>query len=352
MLNVAGAVNARNWCGRYNIRMILAADVGGSKTLVGLFEVMRPRPRLVDAEAVRTLDFESLPALLDRYLSRHRGVTLDRVGLGVAGPILHGEATLTNVPWRVRGNEVSVLTGVADVRLLNDLEAMAYAVPWLTAGELHTLRPGRPAPNGNAALIAAGTGLGEAVLHRVGGRMLPVPSEAGHADFAVRTDDELGLFALLRARFGRVEIEHVICGPGLVRLAEFAHAGPRCEVIGNFENDADGAARVSASGVEGRCECCRRAVTMFVDAYGAEAGNLALTVLATGGIYLAGGIAPRLIGVLREGTFMEAFRRKGELEPFLARVPVMVIMNPDAGLLGAGAAAIAIEPERAARPAP
>jgi glucokinase len=341
MLNVAGAVNARNWCGRYNIRMILAADVGGSKTLVGLFEVMRPRPRLVDAEAVRTLDFESLPALLDRYLSRHRGVTLDRVGLGVAGPILHGEATLTNVPWRVRGNEVSVLTGVADVRLLNDLEAMAYAVPWLTAGELHTLRPGRPAPNGNAALIAAGTGLGEAMLHRVGGRMLPVPSEAGHADFAVRTDDELGLFALLRARFGRVEIEHVICGPGLVRLAEFAHAGPRCEVIGNFENDADGAARVSASGVEGRCECCRRAVTMFVDAYGAEAGNLALRAVATAGVYIGGGIAPKLLPALAGEAFLGPFTAKPPMTALLADIPVHVILNDQAALVGAAVATVA-----------
>jgi glucokinase len=341
MLNVAGAVNARNWCGRYNIRMILAADVGGSKTLVGLFEVMRPRPRLVDAEAVRTLDFESLPALLDSYLSRHRGVILDRVGLGVAGPILHGEATLTNVPWRVRGNEVSVLTGVADVRLLNDLEAMAYAVPWLTAGELHTLRPGRPAPNGNAALIAAGTGLGEAVLHRVGGRMLPVPSEAGHADFAVRTDDELGLFALLRARFGRVEIEHVICGPGLVRLAEFAHAGPRCEVIGNFENDADGAARVSASGVEGRCECCRRAVTMFVDAYGAEAGNLALRAVATAGVYIGGGIAPKLLPALAGEAFLGPFTAKPPMTALLADIPVHVILNDQAALVGAAVATVA-----------
>jgi glucokinase len=319
MLNVARAVNARNSGRNYNVGMILAADVGGSKTVVGLFEARTPRPRLVDAETVRTLDFDALPALLTHYLARHRGVTIDRVGLGVAGPILHGEATMTNVPWRVRSDEVAAITGAADVRLLNDLEAMAHAVPWLTADELHTLRPGRPAPHGNAALIAAGTGLGEAILHRVGSRMVPVPSEAGHADFAVRTDDELGLFTFLRARFGRVEIEHVICGPGMVRLAEFTHDGPRCD---------------------GRCDCCRRAVSMFVDAYGAEAGNLALRAVATAGVYLGGGIAPKLLEALAGDAFLAPFTAKPPMIDLLADIPVHVILNDQAALVGAAVAVV------------
>ena len=340
MLNVGGAVNARMFVRPYNVGMILAADVGGSKTLVGLFAVETPRPRLVDAEAVRTLDFDALPALLERYLARHRGVAIDRVGLGVAGPILHGEATLTNVPWRVRQDEVAAVTGVAEVRLLNDLEAMAHAVPWLTARELHTLQPGRPAPHGNAALIAAGTGLGEAILHRVGGRMVPAPSEAGHADFAVRTDDELGLFAFLRARFGRVEIEHVISGPGVVRLAEFTHDGPRCEVIGAFVDAADGAARVATAGVDGRCEYCRHAVMMFVDAYGAEAGNLALRAVATAGVYVGGGIAPKLLPALAGAAFLGPFTAKPPMTALLADMPVHVILNDQAALVGAAVAAV------------
>jgi glucokinase len=340
MLNVARAVNARNSRRNYNVGMILAADVGGSKTVVGLFEARTPRPRLIDAETVRTLDFDGLPALLARYLARHRGVTIDRAGLGVAGPILHGEATMTNVPWRVRSDEVAAVTGAAEVRLLNDLEAMAHAVPWLTAEELHTLRPGRPAPHGNAALIAAGTGLGEAILHRVGSRMVPVPSEAGHADFAVRTDDELGLFTFLRARFGRVEIEHVICGPGMVRLAEFTHDGPRCDAIGNFEDDADGAARVSAAGMSGRCDCCRRAVSMFVDAYGAEAGNLALRAVATAGVYLGGGIAPKLLDALAGDAFLGPFTAKPPMIDLLADIPVHVILNDQAALVGAAVAVV------------
>ena len=145
MQNVARRVNAR-FVRRYNGAMILATDVGGSKTLIGLFEPAAPRPRLVDATAVRTLEFGGLPELIDAYLARHRGVALDRLSLAVAGPVLHGEATLTNVPWRVRAAEVAAAVGVADVRLLNDLEAMAHAVPVLAAAELHTLQAGQPNP--------------------------------------------------------------------------------------------------------------------------------------------------------------------------------------------------------------
>jgi glucokinase len=319
--------------------MILAADVGGSKTLVGLFDGDAPRPRLVDARAVRTLDFDGLPALLGGYLAGHRGVVIDRVGLGVAGPIVHDEATMTNVPWRVRGHEVAAATGATHVHLLNDLVAMAHAVPVLTAAELHTLRSGRAAAGGNAALIAAGTGLGEAILHNVGGRMVPVPSEAGHSDFAVRTDDEVALFQFLRARLGRVDVEHVISGPGIVRLAEFTHEGGHCTIVGGFAAAADGAARVSAAGVGGRCDACHRAVAMFVDAYGAEAGNLALRAVATAGVYVGGGIAPKMLAALGEDAFLGPFTAKPPMTALLADMPVHVILNDQAGLVGAAVAA-------------
>ncbi len=321
--------------------MILAADVGGSKTLVGLFGDDSPRPPLVDARAVRTLDFDGLPALLGAYLAGHRGVVIDRVALGVAGPILDDEATMTNVPWRVRRREVAAVTGAADVRLLNDLEAMAYAVPVLTTTELHTLRTGRPAAGGNAALIAAGTGLGEAILHNVNGRMVPVPSEAGHSDFAVRTDDEVGLFHFLRARFGRVDVEHVISGPGIVRLAEFTHDGGQCAVNGDFAAASDGAARVGAAAVAGRCAACQRAVAMFVGAYGAEAGNLALRAVATAGVYIGGGIAPKLLPALGQDAFLAPFTAKPPMTALLAAMPVHVILNDQAGLVGAAVAAAA-----------
>ncbi len=339
MLNVAGAVNARNSYAYYNVGMILAADVGGSKTLVGLFAPGGPRPQLVHAEALRTLDFDGLPALLGTYLARHAGVTVSRVGLGVAGPIVEDEATMTNVPWRVRKGDVTAVSGAGDVRLLNDLEAMAHAVPVLEARELHTLRAGRPHATGNAALIAAGTGLGAAILHRVGDRLVPVPSETGHSDFAVRTDDELALFLRLRDRLGRVDIEHVLSGPGIVRLAEFTHDAPHCSVAGAFAADADGAAHVSAAGLDSRCPACARAVAMFVAAYGAEAGNLALRSVATAGVYVGGGIAPKLLPAFAGEAFLGPFTAKPPMAGLLADIPVHVILNDQAGLVGAAVAA-------------
>jgi glucokinase len=324
---------------RYNGAMILATDVGGSKTLIGLFAPAAPRPRLVDATAVRTLEFGGLPELIDSYLARHRGVALDRLSLAVAGPVLNGEATLTNVPWRVRAAEVAAAVGVADVRLLNDLEAMAHAVPVLAAAELHTLQAGQPNPQGNAALIAAGTGLGEAMLHRVGGRMLPVPSEAGHSDFAVRTDDEVAFWHFLRDRFGRVDIEHVLSGPGIVRLAEFTHGSGTCSTIGDFVETSDGAARVSAAA--GQCAECRRALAMFVDAYGGEAGNLGLRAVATAGLYVGGGIAPKILPALQHGAFLRPFLAKPPMHGLLAAMPVYVILNDQAALVGAATAAAA-----------
>jgi glucokinase len=325
---------------RYNDAMILAADVGGSKTLVGLFEPAAPRPRLVEVQTVRTLDFDGLPQLLDACLARHRGVALDRLSLGVAGPVLHGEATLTNVPWRVRRADVVASVGVADVRLLNDLEAMAHAVPVLAAEELHTLQPGRPDPRGNAALIAAGTGLGAAILHRVGERMVPVPSETGHSDFAVRTDDEVAFFHFVRARLGRVDIEHVLSGPGIVLLAEFTHDAGACPEAGPFVESSAGAASVAKAAAAGHCPKCARALAMFVAAYGGEAGNLALRAVATAGLYIGGGIAPKILPALQTAPFLRWFTDKPPMRSLLEAVPVHVILNAQAALIGAAVAAV------------
>ncbi|MEZ5290821.1 MAG: glucokinase [Vicinamibacterales bacterium] len=317
--------------------MILAADVGGSKTLVGLFERVAPRPRLIEARAVRTLDYPDLMSLLRAACPI--GPEVDAIALGVAGPIVEHEATLTNVPWRVKARDVVEGTGVARLRLLNDLEAMAYAVPVLAPDELHTLQAGRTSAHGNAALIAAGTGLGEATLHRVDGAWWPVPSEAGHADFAARTDAELALVAALRERFGRVDVERVVSGLGLINLARHVHRADRCAVAGGF--DEDGAtARVSDAAAAGTCERCVTVLEMFVDAYGAEAGNLALRAVATSGLYVGGGIAPKILPLI-QARFMTTFLDKAPMHGLLADVPVHVILNDQAGLVGAAVAALA-----------
>lgn len=321
--------------------MILAADVGGTKTLVGLFERAAPRPRLLDVRTMRTLDFDGLPALLDAAVGPlDPRVTV--LSFGVAGPILDGVATMTNVPWRVSAAELAAVTGVDDVRLLNDLEAMAHSVSVLHDDELHTLQAGRPSASGNAALIAAGTGLGEATLHRVDGRIRPVPSEAGHSDFAARTDEELSLVVALRARFGRVDIEHVLSGPGMVHIAAHTHDGGSCPVAGDLTADG-AAARVSDAGAPGSatpCPACIAAVRLFVGAYGAEAGNLALRTVATAGVYLGGGIAPKMLRALQEGGFIAAFTDKAPMRALLEAMPVRVILNDQAGLIGAAVAAL------------
>lgn len=317
--------------------MILAADIGGSKTLVGYFAVERPRPRLLSVRSVRTLDYDDLPSLLAAAL----GPIDSRVAavvLGVAGPVVDGQVTMTNVPWRVRASEVVAATGVAHLRLLNDLEAMAYAVPVLVADELRTLQTGVANPHGNAALIAAGTGLGEAILHRVNGRLLPVPSEAGHSDFAARTDDELSLVRHIRAEIGRVDVERVISGIGLVHVATFFHGGDRCDVAGVFAAPG-GTAQVSAAAAAGTCRHCVRTMDLFVDAYGAEAGNLALRAVASAGLFIGGGIAPRVLPLV-ERRFMGPFLDKAPMAALLRSVPVHVILNDQAALIGAAVAGL------------
>lgn len=317
--------------------MILAADVGGSKTLVGRFAETRPRPALLDVRVLRTLDYPGLPALLDAAFGA-RDPQVTHVSLGIAGPIVDGEVTMTNVPWRVRHDEMVEATGVTRLRLLNDLEAMAWAVPVLTADELHTLQAGVPHPGGNAALIAAGTGLGEAILHRVGSRLVPVPSEAGHSDFAARTDAELALVRAIRAAVGRVDIERVVSGIGLVHIAAHVHGSDHCAIAGRFA-EREGVARVSQAAAAGACADCAAVMALFVDAYGAEAGNLALRAVATAGVYVGGGIAPKILPLLTE-RFMRPFLDKAPMTPLLAAMPVHVILNDRAALLGAAVAAL------------
>ncbi len=317
--------------------MILAADVGGSKTFVGVFEHARPRPHLTELRTMRTLDFAGLPDLLHAAVGAV-DPRVSVVSLGVAGPILDGVAAMTNVPWRVSTAEIAAASGVADVRLLNDLEAMAHAVPVLHAEELHTLQAGRASHTGNAALIAAGTGLGEAILHRVEGRMRPVPSEAGHSDFAARTDEELDLVRAIRAQVGRVDVERVVSGIGLVHIATHRHGADRCPVSGVF-GERDGVARVAQAAAAGTCPHCTAVMDLFVDAYGAEAGNLALRAVATAGLYVGGGIAPKILPML-ERRFMRTFLDKAPMTPLLAAMPVHVILNDQAGLVGAAVAAL------------
>ena len=338
--------------------MLLAGDIGGTKTLLGLFDVSVPRPRPVAVEEFVTLDHDSLEAIVTRFLDSRRlpPARLLAASFGVAGAITDQTANLTNVPWRVRAATVKEKLGLHRVHLLNDLEALAYAVPVLADDELAVLQKGTPVASGNAAVIAAGTGLGESMLLNVDGRFHPGESEGGHADFAARTPRELDMVAGLTRLYGRVSNEHVLSGPGLVNVYRYTHdalngsgedwAPDRalCEGVGTVEDPSDVPARISASALDHRCARCVDALELFVAAYGAEAGNVALRTVATAGVFVGGGIAPRILPALQSGTFIEAFRAKAPLDDLVARIPVSVILNSKAGLLGAAVhAAMAAE---------
>ena len=323
--------------------MILAGDVGGTKTLLGVFDPEPARPRLVgETRSYPTNDFPSFTAILDAFeRDRPDAVSPAAVAIGVAGPVIEGRARLTNIDWDIDVSVIATRAGTPRVALLNDLEATATSVPVLAPDELESLQAGTPLDGGNAVVIAAGTGLGQAYLHRVHNQLHPVASEGGHADFAARTDRELELVRMLRERYGRAEVEQVLSGPGLLNLHRFTHRGAGCPVVDDLDAE-DAPAGVSQGAMSGRCQFCVEALRMFVEAYGAETGNLALRGVATAGVYIGGGIAPKILPALRDGTFMRAFLAKEPMRELLTRVPVHVILNSDAGLIGAAARARAI----------
>ncbi len=314
--------------------LLLAGDIGGTKTLLGLFEPSQARPRQLAARAFGTLDYADLTDIIDAFLddtpdARHR------VGIacfGVAGPVIDQAADLTNVPWRVDARRAGRKFGIP-VHLLNDLQAMAYAVPVLTDDELLVLQPGEASPTGNMALIAAGTGLGEALLHHVHGSRIPSPSEGGHADFAARTEREIALLRDLTARYGRADVEHVISGRGLINIHRVVHTAG-CGASVDLD-DPGAPAQITAAALERRCRGCVETVDVFVEAYGAEAGNLALRSVATGGVFVGGGIAPKILPAMTDGAFMRAFTAKPPLDDMLRLMPVKIILNEEAGLVGA-----------------
>lgn len=321
--------------------MLLIGDIGGTKTLLGLFEPGTARPRPLAVRSFGTLDYADLPSMVAEFI-RDDAVTphtIEAACFGVAGPVIDESADLTNVPWRVDARQVARAFSLRQVTLLNDLQAMAYAVPVLHDAEVHVLQEGEALQGGNIALIAAGTGLGEALLHNLDGRFIPSPSEGGHADFPARTEREFALARDLIARYGRADVEHVISGRGLLNLHRATHHAPCTANIDVL--DADAPAHISAAALAHRCASCVETLDMFVEAYGAEAGNMALRAVATGGVFIGGGIAPKILPALTTGAFMRAFREKPPLEAMLQAMPVKVILNAEVGLLGAAVFAAA-----------
>jgi glucokinase len=327
--------------------MILAGDIGGTKASLALFERAARGAigeRLMP-EVFLAADFESPEALLAEYRRRHpERVTC--ASFGVAGPPVHGRVVGTNLAWPMEAATLSKSLG-APVYFLNDLEASGYGVPALGPDDLAVLQEGTADPEGNAAMIAAGTGLGETTLARVDGELVPVASEGGHGDFAARTDEEIELFRALRARCGRVSYETVLSGPGLARVAEWTHGrtlegtpprgGAKAwkEHLAAAPGEHELPALVSRNAIEEDCPWCARALEIFVSVLGAEAGNLALRCVARAGVYLAGGIAPKILPALDTDTFRTSFTDKDPHRDLLRGIPVWVVRNEHSAVLGA-----------------
>jgi glucokinase len=321
-----------------SMKIVLAGDVGGTTTRLGTFDLSGTRPQRLAFQTYGTRDFAGIAKMATTFL-RDEGIDpllIASACFGAAGPIKNGVAQLTNAPVRVDAAEIAQAIGVASVTLLNDLEALAYAVPVLANDEVLVLQAGRADPEGPVAVIAAGTGLGEAVLYRdrkFGDRPVVKASEAGTADFAARTEKEILVMRALTWAHGRAAVEQVISGPGLANIHRALHAA-RCDAVIDFDRP-DAPEMISTSALAGQCKDCVEALDLFIEAYGAEAGNLALRTVATGGVYIGGGIAPKILPALTTGRFMSAFLAKPPFTPMLEAMPVNVILNAEAALLGA-----------------
>jgi glucokinase len=321
--------------------MILAGDIGGTKVQLALYDEGADARKPVRDGRLASRDHATLADGLRAFLGAPEP-ELSRVVLGVAGPVVDGRCVATNLPWTVEAAALSAEFGEARVELINDLEATAWGIGVLGEDDLLTLQRGADIA-GNRALIAAGTGLGEGVLVHRAGTWTPTPSEGGHCDFAPRDHFEDGLLLWLRRRHGHVSYERVLSGPGLADLHRFLRETGRGEEpeawARRFDAAEDPAAVVTEAAADG-CPRARLALERFVSIYGAEAANLALKTLALGGVYVAGGIAPRLLPLLREGGFLRGFRDKGRLGPLLERIPVRVVLDPRAPLWGAARVAL------------
>jgi glucokinase len=317
--------------------MILAGDIGGTHTRIAIFEQASSTLKMMLERVYPSRDHKSLDEIVSLFLSNEH-VTADRACFGIAGPVLHGRVSTPNLAWVVDAIQLAKKIGIQSVWLINDLQAHASGIDDLAPADFVALNKVDVAI-GNAALIAAGTGLGEAGLYWDGQRRWPFPCEGGHADFAPHNDLEMDLLRYLIMKFGRASYERVLSGPGLQNIYNFlAAAGKEQEpqwLKDELQQAVDPAAVISEHALDGKAPICERVLDIFVSIYGAEAGNLALKLMATGGVFLSGGIAAKILPKLTGPAFMQAFISKGRLQPMMETIPVKVIVNDRVGLIGA-----------------
>jgi glucokinase len=316
---------------------VLAGDIGGTKTNLGLFVFGKTRPIAEVGVEFSSRDAGSLEAIVAQMLELYPA-KIKTACFGIAGPVIDGECRTTNLPWIVSEKKLRRRFGWQQVRLLNDLSATAIAVPMLTHRELKPLNTVRTRKDQNIGLVAPGTGLGLAQLVYHDGLYLPVASEGGHASFAPSDANEIDLWRFLHARFGHVSMERVLSGQGLVNIYDWLKSSrdfKESHVIQAAMRKSDAARVISENAINGHDPLCRAALQRFCRIFGSIAGDLALTGLATGGIFLGGGIPPKILPMLERGHFMSAFLAKGRFKALMEKIPVRVILNDRAALLGA-----------------
>jgi glucokinase len=323
-------------------QMLLAGDIGGTKLQFGLFSKERGLRRPLAEAVYPSSDYSSLEEAVGRFL-KEAGRRATKAVFGVAGPVFEGKSQITNLPWAIDEARLQKALMIRSVRVINDVEAIASFVPFLRKEDIITLREGSPVRHGAKAVIAPGTGLGEAWLAWDGKQYRAFPSEGGHADFAPATELESDLLAYLRGLHGHASYERVCSGIGIVNLYNFLkQSGVAAEpawLAQSLSREADPVPVIVEKALdrENPCDICVRTLDLFSSILGAEAGNLGLKILATGGIYLGGGIPPRILPFLEKALFMKAFLRKGRMRDLVAGMPVHVITNPKTALLGAAA---------------
>ncbi|ANM30807.1 hypothetical protein ABI59_16340 [Acidobacteria bacterium Mor1] len=329
--------------------MILAGDIGGTKTILGLFSRDGKKLQTLAEQKFPSQGYRSLEAMIRDFIDAHQHLVarnpIKNCAVGIAGPVVNGRSHLVNLKWRADATRLARSLDLPRAWVLNDLEATGWGVRELPSRKLHNLTPGVRPRAGNAALIAAGTGLGTATMFWNGTRHVPSAGEGGHQNFAPRTLDEIDLLRFMMRRYKRVSIERIVAGPGLGAIYEFLVESGRCKKTARMQRvldeEQDDNAAVSRMGLAGKDAGARRALEMFVSLYGAVAGDLALVTRALGGIYVGGGIAPKILDAIDGGAFVEAFRDKGRLRSFVETIPVKVILEPRTALLGAAARAAA-----------
>jgi glucokinase len=327
--------------------MILAGDIGGTSTRLALFDVQNGHLALRVELKYPSRDHKGLDEIVAAFVAAHKACLFDtpigHAAFGIAGPIREGRVHPSNLPWLVDATALAAQLHIPTVYLINDLEANAHGIAELKAADFFELNKGVADPHGNSAIISAGTGLGEAGIYFDGRALRPFPCEGGHCDFSPRNQLEVELLLYLKEKLaadsaGHVSCERVLSGPGLKNIYDFLHdtgRGKEGAVIAAQMQSADASAVISKAALAGKCPLCVQALEMFVAFYGAESGNLALKMLATRGIYVGGGIAPKILPMLKRPIFMEAFASKGRMRAVLEKIPVHVILNDQTALLGA-----------------